>query len=114
MEQYEIISFNFVRGHFECELGVLCICMMVEIKAVLAPLLAFTSIYDDTKVCNMLTLILDLWFKSLDALKTFIERAIVIHMVAKYDNEFDAIVGEFFFQFLKLDIDGDIEPSNKR
>jgi hypothetical protein len=61
--------------------------MMVEIKAVLAPLLTFTSIYDDTKVCNMLTLILDLWFKSLDVLKTFIERAIIIHMVAKYDNK---------------------------
>jgi hypothetical protein len=87
MEQYEIISFDFVRGHFECELGVLCICMIVEIKIVLAPLLAFTFIYDATKVCNMLALILDMWFKSLDVLKTFIKRAKVIHMVAKYDNK---------------------------
>ncbi len=67
-----------MRGHFECELGVLCICMMVEIKTVLVALLAFTSIYDATKVCNMLALILDLSFKSLDVLKTFIKRATVI------------------------------------
>jgi len=58
--------------------------MMVEIKVVLAPLLAFTSIYDATKVCNMLALILDPWFKSLNVLKTFIERAIVIQIVTIY------------------------------
>jgi hypothetical protein len=52
--------------------------MMVEIKTVLVALLAFTSIYDATKVCNMLALILDLSFKSLDVLKTFIKRATVI------------------------------------
>jgi hypothetical protein len=107
MEQYEIISFNFVKGHFECELGVL------EIKAILAPLLAFTSIYDDTKVCNMLALILDPRFKSLDVLKTFIENAIVIQMMAKYDNKNLMPLLVIFFQFLNLDIDGGIEPSNK-
>jgi len=84
MGRYEIISFNFVKGILSVNWGVLCICMMVEIKVVLAPLLAFTSIYDATKVCNMLALILDPWFKSLNVLKTFIERAIVIQIVTIY------------------------------
>jgi hypothetical protein len=114
MEQYDIIfSQNFVRGHFECELGVLCICTMVEIKIVLAPLLAFTSIYDATKVCNMLALILDLSFKSLDVLKKIIEKAIVIQMVVKYNNNNLMPLLVIFFQFLNLDIHGGIEPSNK-
>jgi hypothetical protein len=30
---------------------------------------------------------LDPWFKSLDVLKTFVGRAKVIQMVAKYDNK---------------------------
>jgi hypothetical protein len=73
--------------------------MMVEIETVLAPLLAFTSIYDATKVCNMLALILEMWFKSLDVLKTFIERARIIHMVTKYDNKNLMPLLVIFFQF---------------
>jgi hypothetical protein len=87
--------------------------MMVEIKVVLAPLLAFTSIYDATKVCNMLALILDPWFKSLNVLKTFIERAIVIQIVAIYKKKNLMPLLVNFFQFLNLDIDGGIKPSNK-
>ncbi len=49
MEQFEIISFNFVKGDFESELGALRIRMMEEIKVVLAPFLAFAFTYIDVK-----------------------------------------------------------------
>jgi hypothetical protein len=59
MEQSDITSLNFVRGDFEYELGALFICMMVEIKVILAPFLAFASTYIVAKVHNMLEIMLD-------------------------------------------------------
>jgi hypothetical protein len=46
--------------------------MVVEVQAMLTPFLAFTSSYNVSKVHNMLALILDLWFKSLNAVKAFV------------------------------------------
>jgi hypothetical protein len=87
LEQSEITYLNFVKGDFEYELGALLILMMVEIKIVFAPFLAFASTYIVAKVHNMLTLMLDPRFKSLDILKTFVGRTKVIHMVAEYDTK---------------------------
>jgi hypothetical protein len=72
LQQYEITPFNFVRGDFEFELGALRVHMVVEVQVVLTPFLAFTSSYNASKVHNMLALILDSHFKSLDVVKTFV------------------------------------------
>jgi len=46
--------------------------MVVEIQVVLTPFLAFTSFYNASKVHNMLALMLDLRFQSLDVVKAFV------------------------------------------
>jgi hypothetical protein len=61
--------------------------MMAKIKVILVPFLAFASAYIVAKVHNMLELMLDPRFKSLDISKAFVGRAKVIHMVAKYDTK---------------------------
>jgi len=55
--------------------------MMGEIMVVLAPFFTFASTYITTKAHNMLTLMQDLCFKSLDVVKGFVGRAKVIQMV---------------------------------
>jgi hypothetical protein len=72
IQQYEITPFNFVRWGFEFESGALRVCMVVEVQVVLTPFLAFTSSYNANKVHNMLTLMLDSRFKSLDVVKAFV------------------------------------------
>jgi hypothetical protein len=49
--------------------------------------LALASTYNASKAHNMLTLMVDLCFKSLDIMKTFVGREKMIQMVAKYDNK---------------------------
>jgi hypothetical protein len=83
-KQFDITSFNFVKGDFEFELQVLHIHMMAKIKAILAPFLAFAPTYIVVKAHNMLALMLDPRFKSLDILKAFVGKAKVIHMVVEY------------------------------
>jgi len=61
--------------------------MMGEVMPILTPFFAFSSTYITTKAHNMLTLMLDLHFKSLDVVKGFVGREKVIQMVAKYDNK---------------------------
>jgi hypothetical protein len=56
--------------------------MMGEIMVVLAPFFTFASTYIATKAHNMLTLMQDLCFKSLDVVKGFVGKANVIQMVA--------------------------------
>jgi hypothetical protein len=109
MEQSKITSLNFVQGNFEYELGALHIHMMVEVKAVLAPFLAFTSTYNVVKVHNMFALMLDPRFKSLDILKAFVGKAKVIHMVVEYDikNLMPLLVATFKFQ--NFNVNGTIE-----
>ncbi len=46
--------------------------MMGEVMAILAPFLAFAYTYIVTKAHDMLTLTLDLCFKSLDVVKGFV------------------------------------------
>jgi hypothetical protein len=75
-----------VKGDFEFKLGALHIHMMEEIKVIFTPFLEFASIYNVIKAHNMFAFMLNLWFKSLDVLKTYAGKAKVIHMVAKYDN----------------------------
>jgi hypothetical protein len=53
----------------------------------LVPFLAFTSSYNVNKVHNMLTIMLDPHFKSLDVVKVFVGWAKVIQIVAKYGNK---------------------------
>jgi hypothetical protein len=63
---------NFGKGDFEFELGALRVCMVVKIQVVLTPFLVFTSFYNASKVHNMLALMLDLRFQSLDVVKAFV------------------------------------------
>ncbi len=53
-------------------------CMMGEVMVVMVPFFAFASIYIATKAHNMLVLMLDPHFKSLDVVKGFVGRAKVI------------------------------------
>jgi hypothetical protein len=61
-----------VRGDFEFKLEALQVCMMVEIQVVLALFLAFASTYNVNKAHNMLALMLNPCFKSLDVVKAFV------------------------------------------
>ncbi len=60
---------------------------MGEIMVVLDPFFTFASTYIITKAHNMLALMLNLHFKSLDVVKHFVKKAKVIQMVVKYDNK---------------------------
>jgi hypothetical protein len=76
-----------VKGDFDSELQALRMRIMGEIMAILTPFFAFASTYITTKAHNMLALMLDLHFKSLDVVKGFVGKAKVIQIVVKYDNK---------------------------
>jgi hypothetical protein len=63
-----------VKGDFENELGALHVHMMAKVKSILVPFLASTSSDNVSKAHNMLSLILDLWFKPLNVVKVFVGR----------------------------------------
>ncbi len=67
-----------MKGDFDFELQALWIHMMGETMAMIAPFLAFSSTYITTKAHNMLTLMLDSHFKSLDVAKGFVGKEKVI------------------------------------
>jgi hypothetical protein len=52
--------------------------MMGEVMVIMVPFFAFTSTYIATKAPNMLMLMLDPHFKSLDVMKGFIGREKII------------------------------------
>ncbi len=60
---------------------------MEKVQVFLVPFLAFASTFSASKVHNMLVLILDPHFKSLDAMKVVVRRAKVIQMVVEYDTK---------------------------
>ncbi len=76
-----------MKGDFESELGALRVCMIVEIQVLLAPFLAFASTYNVSKAHNMLALMLNSHFKSLDVMKTFVGWEKTIQMVVEYDSK---------------------------
>jgi hypothetical protein len=78
IEQCETISMNFVRGGFESKLGALQVHIIMELMAILIPFLSFIYTYSVSKVQNMLVLMLDLCFKSLEVVKTFVGKATMI------------------------------------
>ncbi len=53
-------------------------CMMVKVLVALFPFMAFAYAYNPNKVHNMLALMLDMHFKSLDVMKTLVKWANVI------------------------------------
>jgi hypothetical protein len=95
-----------VKGDFESKLQALWVCMMVKVQAALAPFLAFASTYNASKAHNMLALMLDPHFKSLDVVKTFVGWEKVIHMVAKYNNKTLLPLLVVTFLFLNPNSDG--------
>jgi hypothetical protein len=68
-------------GDFDYELQALWMHIMGEVMVILAPFFTFASTYIATKAHNMLPLMQDLCFKSLDVMKGFVKRAKVIQMV---------------------------------
>jgi hypothetical protein len=93
IQQSEPTSSNFTRGDFEYQLQTLHLCMMAKVMAILAPFLSFTTNYIRNKAHNMLVLMLDLCFKCLDVVKTFVGRAKIMEMVAKYDIKIFNVIG---------------------
>jgi hypothetical protein len=57
--QYEVSSTMFVRGDFESKLQVLCMCMMLEVMAILLPFMSFAIVYNANKTHNMFMFMLD-------------------------------------------------------
>lgn len=78
--------------------------VMGEVLLVLAPLLASSSTYSLSKVHNILALMLDVRFKSLDMVKTFVRWAKVIPMVVKCDTKvlIPLLLVMFQFQILEF------------
>ncbi len=72
---------------------------MAKVQVVLAPFVAFTSFYNTNQAHNMLTLMLDLCFKSLDVVKAFVGWANVIQIVVEYVNKtvLSLLVAAFHF-----------------
>jgi hypothetical protein len=62
--------------------------MIVEVMAILAPFLSFATTYIPSKAHNMLALMLDMCFKCMDVIKTFVGWVKVMEMVAEYDINF--------------------------
>ncbi len=106
IQQSKITPLNFVREDFEFELGALRVCTMVEIQVVLAPFLAFASTYNASKAHNMLALMLDSHFKSLDVVETFVGWEKMIQMVVEYDSKTLLPLLVATFQFLNLNSNG--------
>lgn len=61
-------------------------CMMVQVLVALSPFLAFAYAYNPSKVHNMLALMLDMHFKSLDVMKILVKWVNVIQMVQNVEN----------------------------
>ncbi len=57
---------------------------MVEVQVVLAPFVTFTYSYNVNKAHNMLTLMLDPCFKSLEVVKAFVGWANLIQIMVEY------------------------------
>ncbi len=95
-----------MKKDFENELGAQHVCMMAKVLAILAPFLAFTSSYNSSMAHNMLALILDLWFKSLNVVKAFVGRAKMIQIVVEYDNKTLLPLLMVSFHFLNPTNDG--------
>jgi hypothetical protein len=66
IEQCETISMNFLKGDFESKLGALQVHMIMELMAILIPVLSFTYTYSVSNVQNMLALC---WTRVLNPLK---------------------------------------------
>jgi hypothetical protein len=84
--------------------------MMAKVLVALIPFLSFASTYSVSKAHNMLVLMLDLHFKSLNVVKTFVRKAKVIQIVAKYDIMTLMPLLVATFQFQNLSIVGPIKP----
>jgi hypothetical protein len=69
---------NFVKGDFKYKFRAFQVHIIVKLMAILVPFLSFTYTYSVSKVQNMLVLKLDLCFKSLEVVKTFVGRATMI------------------------------------
>jgi hypothetical protein len=95
-----------LKGDFENELGALQVRMMAEVQAILASFLAFTSFNNVSKIHKMLALILNLWFKPHNVVKTFVGRTKMIQIVVEYDNMTLLPLLEASFHFLNPTIDG--------
>jgi hypothetical protein len=62
--------------------------MHIQVVIVLKPFLDFTNNFKLSKARNMLTLMLDLWFKDLNLVGEYVGQEAAIEIVAIYDNRF--------------------------
>jgi hypothetical protein len=85
--------------------------MMVEVQVVLTPFLAFTSSYNVSKAHTMLTLMLDMCFKSLDAVKVFVGQEKVIQIGVEYDSKTALPLLAVVLHFLNPTNDGFIQAT---
>jgi len=85
IQQFETTSSNFIRGGFEYEFQALQLHMMAKMMAILVLFWPFATTCTPNKAHNMLALMLDLCFKFLDVVKTFVQWGKVTEMVAEYE-----------------------------
>jgi hypothetical protein len=100
IQQFKITPFNIVKMDSEFKLGGLWVCMMAKVQVVLAPFQVFTSSYNASKAHNILALVFDPHFKSLDVVKTFNRHVKVIRMWLNMTTTFCCHCG-WLLSFLK-------------
>lgn len=84
--------------------------IMAKVLVALVPFLSFASTYSVSKAHNMLVLMLDLLFKSLNVVKTYVRRTKVIQIVTEYDIMTLLPLLVATFQFQNLNIVSSIKP----
>ncbi len=62
--------------------------MHIQVVIVLDPFLTLRTISKLSKVHNMLTLMLDLWFEDLNLVGEYVGQEVAIEIVTIYDNQF--------------------------
>jgi uncharacterized membrane protein len=77
----------------------------------LVSFLAFASTYNVNEAHKILALMLDLYSKSFDAMKTFVRCEKMIQMVVEYGNKILLHLLMGVFQFLNPNINGLIETT---
>ncbi len=81
------LPLQFCEGGFWIWLGGIASACDGRSSGYIGLILAFTFFYNASKVHNMLALMLDPCFKSLNVVKAFIRKTKMIQIVVEYDNK---------------------------
>jgi hypothetical protein len=79
----------------------------------LKPFLEFLKSFDFCQIHNMLALMLDPRFKSLQVMKSFVGHNNAIHFIVKYDVKEVILLLMIFFYQLNLIVEAIVEPCDE-